>query len=335
MSSNDERKDTIEDDNTIVIDNSKKTIRVSRNSRTTINTGRKNGDTKNSRSINTGINSATMNTRSKSVNTGRKNNGVPASLTNAVKKRLANDRGCDVEELDIKTDEIANSIANVVKTNRSEFSSLPIINNQNRVGKKQLRQDYRNASEQRSIYDLLALTTELETIFSKKYDLELADSDNKDAVDKQIHHNFESSEQQKQNEIIKMLSNIPAVDNWLTIVKTVLFLCSKDCPEFLDPKTTKLSAMENIKIIRGGFKERAKPITVIKLLVHNYKNIFATAINSSSTSKNRMSIQQLIKNIYVTPHIFDADNTKTMICWYLCLSRHTSCFSNYYKSVTQ
>ena len=171
MSSNDERKDTIEDDNTIVIDNSKKTIRVSRNSRTTINTGRKNGDTKNSRSINTGINSATMNTRSKSVNTGRKNNGVPASLTNAVKKRLANDRGCDVEELDIKTDEIANSIANVVKTNRSEFSSLPIINNQNRVGKKQLRQDYRNASEQRSIYDLLALTTELETIFSKKYDI--------------------------------------------------------------------------------------------------------------------------------------------------------------------
>lgn len=261
-------------------------------------------------------------------------NDLSRALSAAVRQKIAEKEGCDVNKIKVSDEAIAGSIAQVAVENKIDLSkvSTDIKHVAPVVTRKQIRQDRKNKNmaKQKSNYDLLTLTTELEMIFAKQYDLKPKTQDEKFSKE-QKQYCFESGEQQKQNEIIKLLSDIPAITNWLTIVKAVLYLCSISCPEFVDPKTTMLSAVDNANIIKGGFGEKAKPLTVIKLIIHNYKSLFATAINSASTSRKRLSIQQLIKNVYVTPPIFNGDDMRTFINWYLHISTYTSCFAKHYK----
>lgn len=72
--------------------------------------------------------------------------------------------------------------------------------------------------------------------------------------------------------IIDLLESLPSTTAWLVIVKTLLHLCKAECPEFLDPKTTKLQSFANLRCIHRGVGESMKPIVISKLIINHSNN---------------------------------------------------------------
>lgn len=137
-----------------------------------------------------------------------------------------------------------------------------------------------------------------------------------------------------QGEVIALLNQIPAVEDWFEIVRILIIQCDLNCKEFLDPITTKLTTLDGGHMIKNGIGDKSRPLTIIKLLVHHVGFLLSSAVTNNTKQKNRKSIRDFLKNIFIVPTIFNGNENKNMFGWYLLLLRYQPNLSEYYKFTT-
>lgn len=86
-------------------------------------------------------------------------------------------------------------------------------------------------------------------------------------------------------------------------------------------------------MIKNGIGDKSRPLTIIKLLVHHVGFLLSSAVTNNTKQKNRKSIRDFLKNIFIVPTIFNGNENKNMFGWYLLLLRYQPNLSEYYKNL--
>lgn len=144
---------------------------------------------------------------------------------------------------------------------------------------------------------------------------------------------YNTKSEEIQNDIVILLNKLQPVDDWLEIIKILLISCKIDCPEFLNPAMTRLSALNSFQVIKNGINERSRPITIAKLIIHHSRSLFASALINQQGYRYRKSTQNLLKNIFIEPTIFNSNECKNMFAWNLVIKMHEPNLSKYYRYI--
>ena len=195
----------------------------------------------------------------------------------------------------------------------NENTTKRVVSNCIPKGKKHLVSKTLSQRPKPKIYSASKFSTELSLIFKKH----IEDGLGSDLI---------------QDMIINLLNQIAAVEDWFEIIKILIIQCSLGCEEFLNPATTKLDPLDSgWGLVKNGIGDRCRPLTIAKLITHHMGLLLSIAISHNAGQKNRKSIQIFLKNILITPTIFDGGEIKNMFGWYLLLLRCEPNLSKYYK----